>query len=410
MSFESFVGARYIRTKQKQAFITLISYLSVAGVAVGVMALIVVISVMQGASAMFRTQLLGAQAHIELRSSSAFLDYENVMETVKNIDGVVGATPFVFTQAMLRSKTATSGAYLKGLDPETANGVISHLKKIPLREKLKAPSPNGTDVQVPGIMLGERLGNQLGVVPGDVIYLISARGSLSPIGHMPSMKRFVVNGLFKTGMYEFDSGLALIHLKDAQKIMRMDGAVTGIEIRTDDADHAARVKQRILSELEFPYWALDWMQRNQSMFGALEMEKRALFVILTLIVLVAAFNIASTLIMMVMSKTKDIAILKAMGATTKSIRKIFVYKGMVIGSVGTSIGTCLGIIVCEVLDRYKFIELPPEIYDLETLPVQLQWPQVLVTVFVALLICYLATLYPAYKASRLNPVEAIRYG
>ena len=234
---------------------------------------------------------------------------------------------------------------------------------------------------------------------------------LSPIGHIPSMKRFKVAGFFESGMYEFDGSFAYIHIKEAQKILRMTDAVTGIEVRVQDIYMAKRVAEKIISRLGFPYWARDWMQMNRNLFSALKLEKTVMFIILTLIVLVAAFNIASTLIMMVMAKTKDIAILKAMGATDKSIRKIFILKGMVIGTVGTTLGVCLGFILCTLLKHYNIHELTGDIYYFTTsLPVRMEALDVFLIVSATFVICYLAALYPSRQASKLNPVEAIRYG
>jgi lipoprotein-releasing system permease protein len=211
-------------------------------------------------------------------------------------------------------------------------------------------------------------------------------------------------------MYEYDGSLAYVNLKDAQKILHMEDAVTGIEIRVKDVYDARDIAEKIVSNLGFPYWAKDWMQMNHNLFSALKLEKTVMFIILALIVLVAAFNIASTLIMMVMGKTKDIAILKAMGAPDSSIRKIFIFNGMIIGSVGTTLGVCLGFIMCELLEKYKFIELPGDVYYISTLPVRLNPMDVLIIAAAALIICIVATLYPARQASKLNPVEAIRYG
>jgi lipoprotein-releasing system permease protein len=411
MSFEFFIGSRYLRTKQRQAFISLITLLSIAGITVGVMALIVVIAVMTGAQNQFKSQILGAQAHIMvMRHTGPFSDYDNVVKNIEKIDGVESATPFIYTQAMLRSSSAVAGAFIKGVDPETAGKVIKMLEKTPLDERFKGNIAPDSTATVPGIILGAELAASLGVMKGDVIYLISPRGMMSPIGHMPAMKRFMVTEPFKSGMYEYDTTMAYIHLEDAQKIMHMIDDVTGIEARVTDVYDVNNIGKRITSELGFPYWSKNWIQMNQNMFSALELEKKVMFIILTLIVLVAAFNIASTLIMMVMSKTKDIAILKAMGATDKSIRKIFVYNGIVIGSIGTFLGTCLGSILCAVLKRYKFIELPGDVYYFTTLPVSLEALDLFLIVSAAMVICFLATLYPAYQASKLNPIEAIRYG
>ncbi|MFC1829997.1 FtsX-like permease family protein, partial [Thermodesulfobacteriota bacterium] len=248
------------------------------------------------------------------------------------------------------------------------------------------------------------------VIKGDTVYLISPRGVISPVGHLPAMKRFRVTDLFESGMYEFDGTMAYVLLKDAQKILRIPDAVTGIEVRVEDIYKARNIAGEIIGKLGFPYWAKDWMQMNRNLFSALKLEKTVMFIILTLIILVAAFNIASTLIMMVMGKTRDIAILKAMGATDKSIRRIFVFNGMVIGSLGTFIGVVLGFLLCILLEKYKFIELPGDVYYITTLPVRLEGLDVLLIAAAAMVICFLATLYPARQAAKLNPVDAIRYG
>ena len=264
---------------------------------------------------------------------------------------------------------------------------------------------------MPGIVLGRELANNLGVTKGDTVYLITPRGMISPIGHVPAMKRFQVSGFFESGMYEYDGTFAYIHLKDAQQTLRMKDAVTGIEVRVKHLYKADAVTRRIVSALGFPFWARDWMQMNKNLFTALKLEKTVMFVILALIVLVAAFNITSTLIMTVMEKTRDIAILKTMGATDRSIRKIFVFKGIVIGAVGTFLGVIFGFGICTVFKHYKIIELTGDIYYFTTtLPVRMKMLDVSLIVVATMLICFLATLYPARQASKLNPVEAIRYG
>ena len=411
MSFEFFIGSRYLRTKQKQAFISLITVLSIAGVTVGVMALIVVIAVMTGFEHDLKSRILGVESHIVImRHNVPFSDYRNILEHVENTDGVEAATPFINSQVILRSSLSLSGAVLKGIDPDSADRVIKNLDKVSLKNLKETNQRKSTSIAMPAIILGKELAKNLGVMQGDPVYLISPRGMISPIGHIPTMKRFRVAGLFESGMYEYDRSLAYIHIKDAQKILRMGDSVNGIEVRVNDIYNAGNIAGRIVKELGFQYWARDWMQMNQNLFSALKLEKTVMFIILALIVLVAAFNIASTLIMMVMEKTRDIAILKAMGATDKSIRKIFVFKGVVIGSIGTIFGVCLGFILCTVLKYYHFIELPGDVYYITTLPVKLELLDIVIIASAAMAISFLATLYPASQASKLDPVEAIRYG
>ena len=429
MSFEHFIAFRYLRAKRKHAFISLITLLSIAGVAVGVMALVVVIAVMSGAESDFRSRILGVESHIILmRHGGSFSDYARVRDSVEKIKGVEATAPFIYSQVMLRSASAASGAVLRGIDPDLSGRMVKGFDPAALHERLPIRQRSSTESQTPadadadhfqresdkgafkpGIILGRELARNLGVAEGDTLYLMSPRGMLSPIGHVPSMKRFRVTGIFESGMYEYDSSLAYVHLKDAQKMLRMDETVSGLGIWVDDIYAADKIRDKIISRLGVAFWARDWMQMNQSLFSALKLEKTAMFVILTLIILVAAFNIASSLIMMVMEKTKDIAILKAMGATNRSIKKIFVFKGLVIGFIGTTIGIGSGILLCLILKRYKFIELPA-VYPFSTLPIQLEFLDVFLIAVSAMLICFLATLYPAYQAARLNPVEAVRYG
>jgi lipoprotein-releasing system permease protein len=411
MGFEFFIGNRYLRAKQKQTFISLITLLSIAGVMLGVMALIVVIAVMAGFESDLKSRILGVESHIVImRYGGPIPDYRSVIEHVEQIDGVEAATPFVFSQIMLRSSSGVSGAVLRGVDPQSANRVIKNLDTQAF-QKPEGSGPDGKSAAaVPEIILGKELARNLGLIKNDIVYLISPRGLISPIGHLPSMKRFKVTGFFESGMYEYDGSLAYIRLSDAQKILRLSDAVTGIEVRIRDIYRAKSIARKIVGDLGFPFRARDWMQMNKNLFSALKLEKTVMFIILVLIVLVAAFNIASSLIMMVMEKTKDIAILRAMGATDKSIRKIFIFKGMMIGAIGTVLGVITGFILCTLLEKYKFIELPGDVYYITTLPVRLNTFDMVTIALAAMVICFLATLYPARQASKLNPVDAIRYG
>ncbi len=407
MAVEFFIGKRYLRAKQKQAFISLITFLSVAGVTVGVMALIIVIAVMAGFESDLKSRILNVDAHIVLqRHGSPFSDYRQVTETVEKTPGVEDATPFINSPVMLRSAAGVTAAFIRGVDPTSVNRVIKYLKVDPL---IDHEEKRHMDQSLrPGIILGKGLASHLGVLVGDSVQLISPRGILSPIGHVPAMKPFQVVGFFESGMYDYDRQLGFITLQSAQSVLRMKDSVTGIEIRITDIYKADTLREKLIETLGFPYWASDWMQKNHNLFSALKLEKTVMFIILALIVLVAAFNIASTLIMMVMEKRKDVAILRAMGATDKQVRRIFVFKGMTIGLIGTGLGVCLGRILCNLLKRYQFIDLPSDVYFVTKLPVEPHNLDAIGISLAALLICFLATLYPARQASKLNPVEAIR--
>lgn len=410
MSFEWFISRRYLRAKQKQSFISLITLLSTAGVMVGVMTLIVVIAVMAGAESDLKSRIAGIDSHvIVMRHGAPISDYGPLVTRIRSVDGITSAAPFVYAQVMLRSAAGSAGIILRGIDPDASGMAITDNRNHSLRSRLTPTEPL-SGARPPGIILGQALAENVSVSEGDRVYLISSGGINSAAGHVPDMQPFTVVGIFESGMFEYDKSLAYVHLQDAQDLLRLGTAVTGIEAGVADIFKAGDIADRIKNMLGFPYWARDWMQMNQNLFISLRLQKVVMFIILTLIVLVAAFNITSTLIMMVMEKIRDISILKAMGATSQSIKKIFILKGMTIGLTGTGLGMGLGFAVCGLLKRYKFIELPNDVYYFSTLPVQLEALDSLVIAAATLLICFLATLYPARYASRLNPVDGIRYG
>lgn len=411
MSFEYFISQRFLRVKQKEAFVSLITFLSIAGVAVGVMALIVVIAVMSGAETDIRNRILGIQSHMVLMHYGGTITNVNaVIDTVEDTENVVAATPLVYTQAMLRSSSGISGAVIRGIDPESAGEVTETLKKIASSLTSARQSRDPSTHQSPRIILGKGLAENLSAAKGDVIYMISSGRIAASKGYVPTRKRFVVADIFSSGMHEYDQTMAYIHIETAQKMLRLNDGVNLIAIRLKAIFRAKETTEKINAKLGFPFWARDWMQMNQNLFSALKLQKTVMFIILALIVLVAAFNIASALIMMVMEKTRGIAILKTMGATNRSLIKVFVYGGLTIGAVGTTLGVCLGSVLCTILKHYPFIELPADVYYFTTLPVMLEPFDVLIIASATLLLCFLAALYPAIKASRLNPVDGIRYG
>ena len=411
MSFVTFVSGRYLKTRQKRAFISLITVLSIAGVTVGVMALIVVIAVMAGFEADLKSRIMGIRPHLVVtKKNGAFIDYNRIVARLEPMVGIETASAYINTQVVLRTTTRAAGAILKGIDVTRQNNGDNSLNTGRLVTGSTANPMSGGTSQLPGIILGKELAANLGVIRGDTLHMISPRGMLSPVGHIPAMTKFQVSDLFASGMYEFDGTLALVDLKQAQKILRMPKSVSGIEIRLQDMDQVKEVSNRIGRVLDDDYTIENWKQINRNLFSALRLEKTVMFIILALIIMVAAFNIAGSLVMMVMEKRKDIAILKAMGATARSISRIFVVKGLIIGLVGTVLGTSAGLVLCTLLKRYSFIHLPEDIYYITALPVNLKATDVLLIAVSALIICFAATLYPARQAAGVDPVEAIRHG
>lgn len=408
MRFEWFVCLRYLKAKRKQSFISLISLISVAGVMVGVMALIVVLAVMTGFTSEFRDKILGINSHVVVQDLGGTLpDYRTTAATIAKIPGVVGVTPYIYSQAMLTGGAGGTGAVLRGLDPASATSVLD-LNRHMVRGTIDALNPANGNQGLPGIILGKELANQLQVMVGDRVKLLSAAGPLTPMGVLPKIKVCRVVGIFDTGMYEYDSSLAYVSLATAQDFFNLGDAVHGLEVKVADIDTAAEIARRIERVLGPGYLAKDWMRMNRNIFSALKLEKTALSVIMTLVVLVAAFNIVSTLIMVVMEKTKDIAILKSMGATSGSIMRIFMYEGLVIGFTGTILGIAGGLTLCEILSRYHFIKLP-DVYPVSTLPVKVLPFDVALIALSAVLITFLATLYPSYQAAKIDPAVALRY-
>lgn len=411
MSFEWFICLRYLKAKRKQSFISLITIISVVGVAVGVMALIVVLAVMTGFTDEFRAKILGVNSHIVIQKfGGEITDPERVREQILATPGVIGASPYIYTQALITGGEGGTGAVLRGIDPDTASTVTSldkHLTEGALADLISSAQPDGSR-PVPGIIVGRDLARQLNIEVGDRVKLISPSGPLTPMGIIPRLKACRLVGIFETGMYEYDSSLIYVSLDTARDFLNLSEGVHGIEISLTDIYAADRIARQLEDELGSGYIAKDWIRLNKNLFSALSLEKTALSIIVALIVLVAAFNIVSTLIMVVMEKSRDIAILKAMGATSAKIMRIFIYEGLVIGVTGTILGVVGALGLCELLSRYQFIKLP-EVYPMSTLPIKiLPWDITLIALS-AVLITFLATLYPSWQASRVEPAEALRY-
>jgi lipoprotein-releasing system permease protein len=407
--FESFVALRLLRgVKQQKGFLSLSTVISMAGVAVGVMALIVVIGVMTGFELDMKQKILGVNAHIlVLKHGASLTEAPQVAAKVKKVPGVVSADPFIYTQVMFSAPGNTSGGVMRGLDPETIRQGGPHSLRVEQGKftDLAGSAPG----EAPRIAVGNDLAHNLNLKVGDYLNIISPLGTVTATGRLPRIKAFRVAAIFHSGMYEFDSSLVYTSVPALQEFLGLGARVTGLEVGIEDIYAAERLAGVIQKELGPGFAARNWMQMNRSLFASLKLQKITLFIILTLIILVAAFGIASTLFMMVMKKTRDIAILKSMGATRPSIMRIFVINGLVIGGLGTLVGLGLGLGLCGILKEYQFIKLPREVYYLSTLPVTIQAADVLAIIAAAVAISFLATLYPSWQAARLDPVEAIRY-
>ncbi len=412
MRYELFISLRYLRAKRKQIFVSLITFLSMAGVGLGVMALVVVLSVMRGFEDDLKNKILGTNAHLVIQEQgTAIRDYQAITQMVRGAKGVVACTPFIFTQAMITSGNNVQGIVLRGIDPDTAGAVI-HIEATVKEGSLGSLKERERPSSQPGILIGKELARNLGVILNDTVVVVSPSGALAAMGMGgmgPPMKKFRVTGIFDTGMYEYDTSLAYISLGEAQKFLGMDHTVSGLEVKVQDIYKVKEVAQEINRKLGFPFWTRDWMQMNRSLFSALKLERTVMFIILVLIVLVAAFGIVSTLIMVVMEKNKDIAILKSMGATAQSIMRIFVLEGLTVGVIGTVLGLIGGYVICRLLAEYQFISLPKDVYYISHLPVKMSEMDFALIALAAMGISFLATLYPSWQASRLDPAEALRY-
>jgi lipoprotein-releasing system permease protein len=418
LPYELFVGWRYTRAKRKNHFISFISLTSMIGIALGVAALIVVLSVMNGFQKELRTRILGVASHLEVTGASNQLaDWQSVSTFTAKLPNVQASAPYISAQAMLSYDQGVQGAIVRGVIPSAEDQVAD------LGKHMKAGRLDDLRAGEFGIVLGVDLALSLGAKIGDKVVLMAPQGQFTPTGVVPRLKQFTLVGLFQIGMYEYDAGLALIHIDDAAKLYRMGQNVSGVRLKLDDLFDAPVVAASISDQLNSQlnqsgsYYVSDWTRQHANFFRAVQMEKRVMFIILTLIVAVAAFNIVSTLVMAVTDKRADIAIMRTFGASPSSIMKIFIVQGALIGIIGTALGALFGILIALNIDTIiPFIEglfnvqfLAKDVYYISDLPSDLIWSDVVTIVSVSFLLSLLATLYPSFKASRINPAEALRY-
>lgn len=425
MPYEFFISLRYLKAKRKSAFISIITLISTAGVALGVMALIVVLAVMTGFELDLKDKILGTNAHIVVLGAGGGIDhYDSLLTRLGKYEGVVAATPFIYSQVMLTAGKNVSGVVLRGIDPDS-DAKVTNLHRAMVSGSLADLMPKagstplrvGSEPELPGLVIGKELARNLDLFVGDRVNVVSPLGNITPLGMVPKMKGFRVVGIFHTGMFEYDSTLAYVWLREAQNFLGMGDAVTGIQLKVGDVYGTSELARKINRDLGFSYQVRDWMQMNKNILFALKTEKVVMFIILTLIVLVAAFGIASTLFMLVMEKTRDIAILKSMGATGSSIMKIFILEGLLIGVSGTIAGVCSGLLIASNLEgivgfvqRVTGFELfSRDVYYLDRFPSHVIPGDVVIISVTAVVISFVATLYPSWQASRLLPSEALRY-
>jgi lipoprotein-releasing system permease protein len=406
LPYQLFIAIRYLKSKKRHKGISVNALISIAGVAVGVMALLVVLSVMSGFHEDLQRKILGVSAHVVVLDYRGKISgYNDVIKKLEGEEDVLSAAPFVLGQAMASYGKKAHGVFLRGIKLEKEAKTTEILNFIKEGNPENLSPKNG----IPGIILGRELASSLGVFTGDTINIVSPFGEIGPLGMLPKIKPFRVVAIFEVGMFEYDSNLVLTDIRPAQEFLGMGDDITGIELRLKNIYKASSLREKLLKKLGFPLYARDWMQMHKNLFSALKLEKFAMFVILILIILVASFNIISTLIMNVIEKTREIAILKAMGATNRGIMTIFILQGLFIGIVGTIIGVSSGYLLNNLLDKYQIIKLPADVYYLSHLPVKMKLFDFLTVSLSAIIISFLATLYPARQAAKLNPVEPLRY-
>lgn len=413
MRYEFFVGLRYLRARRSERFISLLTVIAVLGVMISVVTLNVVISVMTGFEEVLRDRLLGLNSHILLVKPASYLTgYDELARRLEKREGVAAAAPSLNGQIILTSGNRVSGAVVRGIDPDRSHVEIDEylkqgaLRDLGLRTRVRV---DGRDLELPGVIIGDRLAEQLGVGRGDPVQAVSPVGSPTAVGIIPRIRRFAVAGTFDSGMREYDSGLVFMGLADAQGFFGVADVATSIEITVADVADARSIADDIQEAVGSGYRVEDWSRLWPNLFAALRLEKTVYFLVLLLMVLIAAFNIVSTLIMVVMEKRKDIAVLRSLGASRSGVRWIFLLNGWIIGAVGTLFGVVLGYVLARLIERYQFIELPDDVFLVSTVPVSISPLYFALVGLASFAICGLASIYPARQAAKLHPVDVIRY-
>ena len=405
MNYQLFIAKRYLTAKRKQAFISVITFVSVLGISIGVMALVIAIALITGFHNDVQDKILGSTAHLMVNelTGGGIEDYPKLIAGIESLDGVRVASPVVWDMALIQGPYKSSGAVLRGIDFDLEKKSSLWLMEL---DGGRLPDPSVTKR---GVLLGRELAFDIGAGVGDRVRVVTSATRLSPGGLMPKWWEFEITGIFHTGLYEFDSTSALIPLKTTQDLFGLEDRVSMIQIRIDRIFNAPRMKSVVEEFLPDSVYVTTWMELNESLFSALKLEKKLMFLTITLIVIVAALNIIATLILMVMEKTRDIGVLKAMGVHAQSIKKIFFLQGAMIGTIGTAIGTLLGLIWCWLANTFELIKVPADIYEIAFVPFRIRIFDLLLIIGITLLISFLSTLFPAHRASRVDPVKALKY-
>ncbi len=405
MSFELFIARRYLNAKRKQAFISVITFISALGITIGVAALIIALALITGFQGDVQNKILGATSHLMVSdiTGQGMADYQPLAARLRTLKGVKSVTPVIYNMAIFSGLARNAGGVLKGLDFEEEK------RTSPWLAKLFSGRLPDKGAQREGLLLGKDLALQIGASLGDVLTVYTSAARLTPIGQMPKLKQFIVTGIFSTGLYEFDSTTAFISLAAAQKFFGLAGRVTYLQVMIDDIFQARRLAEEASLLVPPTAYITTWMDLNKSLFSALKLEKTIIFLTITLIVIVAALNIIATLILMVMEKTKDIGILLAMGATPRHIRRVFFLQGAMIGLIGTAAGTALGLLWCFLANKFQLIHVPVDIYQISFVPFRLRPVDLVLIIGTSLLISFVSTLFPAHRAAKVDPVQALKY-
>lgn len=405
MYYEWFVARRYLTARRKQAFISVITSISILGITIGVMALVIAIALITGFQQDVQDKILGSTAHIMISevTGDGIGDYSALLHDVEQVPGVTEVSPVAYNTVLIKGPYKSSGVVLRGLDFSREEAAEQWDREL---ERGSLPGEIGGRE---GIILGWDIAFNIGAAIGDVVTVLAVSERLTPMGMFPKIKNLQVTGIFRTGLYEYDASSALVDLPTAQDIFNLDGRINLVQVRIKEIFQAPQVRERIREVLPPDTYASTWMEMNRQLFSALKLEKKLMFFTIALIVLVASLNIIATLILMVMEKTRDIGILMAMGATSQSIRRIFFFQGAMIGITGTSLGTLLGLLWCWLANTFKLIKVPVDIYQIPYVPFRIGVLDLAMIIGVALLISFLSTLFPSYRAAKVDPVGALKY-